>query len=168
LYNKIIELEQSVSVNEELKNNLTIQSSIIEVSEKTTEKQEVAIAKNLLQRAGLITYFDEIEPFIPSGSGARLINQEKNETSNLERETSNRIAVYPNPTSNEVNIAHNLNVENGKIMFEIYNMMGVMVINEVLSSTNNTIKVNNLKSGVYFYSITQNNTSIKTDKLMVR
>jgi hypothetical protein len=168
LYNKIIELEQSVSVNEELKNNLTIQSSIIEVSEKTTEKQEVAIAKNLLQRAGLITYFDEIEPFIPAGSGARLMNEVENEISNFKLETSNKITVYPNPTSNEVNIAHNLNVVNGKIMFEVYNMMGVMVINEVLSSTNNTIKVNNLKSGIYFYSITQNNTSIKTDKLMVR
>ncbi|MCB9361485.1 MAG: T9SS type A sorting domain-containing protein [Flavobacteriales bacterium] len=168
LYDKMIELEQSSSIEEELKNNSTIQTSIIEVAELTTEKQEVAIARNLLLRAELTSYVDEIEPFIPSGAGARLINQEKNETSNLELETSNRISVYPNPTSNEVNIAHKLNVENGKIIFEVYNMMGLMVINEVLSSTNNTIKVNNLKSGVYFYNITQNNTTIKTDKLMVR
>ncbi|KAB2859469.1 MAG: T9SS type A sorting domain-containing protein [Flavobacteriales bacterium] len=42
------------------------------------------------------------------------------------------------------------------------------MLNENLTSTNNEVEINNLKSGVYFYTITQNNQTIKTDKLMVK
>lgn len=168
LYDKMILLEQSTSVEEELKNNSTIQTSIVEVAELTTERQEVAIARNLLQRAELTSYIDEIEPFIPPSSGARLMYEQETQASNLELETSNVISVYPNPASSEVNIAHNLSAKNGVIRFKVYNMLGKEVMSTTINSSSNTIELTTLKSGVYFYSISQNNNTIKTDKLIVR
>lgn len=167
LFTNIIELEQTVDPVQELATNPIKQQPIIEVAEAPVRKQESAMAEVMLKRAKLRNYQETIEELNFSGLGLRLMNQEE-ETSNLKLQTSNTITVYPNPTSNEVNITHNLNLENGKVTFKVYNMLGVEVLNENLTSTNNEVKINNLKAGVYFYTVTQNNQTIKTDKLMVR
>lgn len=168
LFTNIIELEQTADPVQELATNPIKQQPIIEVAESPVRKQESAMAEVMLKRAKLRNYQETIEDLIVGGSGLRLMNEEEQKTLNSKLSTSNSITVYPNPTSGEVNITHNLSIENGKVTFKVYSMLGVEVLNENLSSTNNEVKINNLKSGVYFYTITQNNQTIKTDKLMVR
>ncbi len=170
LYSNILTLKQTTDAIEELKTNTSIQQPVIEVAEMPIRKQETAMAEVMLKQAKLRNYQEPIEELNVVGSGLRLMNQneEDKKTSNLELLTLNSVNVYPNPTSGEVNITHNLNVENGKVTFKVYNMLGVEVLNENLSSTNHDVKLQNLQSGVYFYSITQNNQTIKTDKLVVR
>ncbi|MCC7332869.1 MAG: T9SS type A sorting domain-containing protein [Flavobacteriales bacterium] len=41
-------------------------------------------------------------------------------------------------------------------------------MNENINSSNTEVKLNNLKAGMYFYSVMQNNQTIKTEKVMVR
>jgi hypothetical protein len=166
LFTNIIELEQTADPIQELAQNPAKQQPIIEVAEAAQRKQETARAEVMLKRAKLRNYQETIE--VLNGSSLRLTNQEEQETLNSKLVTSNTITVYPNPTSNEVNITHNLNLENGKVTFKVYNMLGVEVLNENLTSTNNEVQLTNLKAGVYFYTVTQNNQAVKTDKLMVK
>lgn len=166
LYSSLLALEQSANFDEELRTNATLLQKITELADATDDSYEKSFAKTILKRAGLRNDLETIEMI--NLSSARLMNQEEIATSNSKLQTSNSITVYPNPTSGEVNITHNLNLENGKVNFKVYNMLGVEVLNENLTSTNNEVKINNLKSGVYFYTITQNNQTIKTDKLMVK
>jgi hypothetical protein len=167
LYSSLLELEQSSNFEEELKTNTSLLQNITELAETSENIYEKAIARTLLKRAGLRNDLETIE--ILNMSSARLMNQsEEDKIQNSALITHNTITVYPNPTSGEVNITHNLSLEKGKVMFKIYNMLGTEVLNENLTSTNNEVKINNLKSGVYFYTVTQNNQTIKTDKLMVR
>lgn len=167
LYSNIVQLEQATDAIEELKTNTSILQPVIEVAEMPIRKQETAMAEVMLKQAKLRNYQEPIEELNVGGSGLRLMKQEEKNQSAISYLQS-AITVYPNPTSNKVNITHNLNLENGKVTFKVYNMLGVEVINEYLNSTNNEVKVNTLKPGVYFYTITQNNQTIKTDKLMVK
>lgn len=167
LFTNMIALEQSTNPTQELALNLSKQQPIIEVAEATNRKQETAMAEVMLKRSKLRNYQETIEELNIGGSGLRLMNKEDEKQSSIFNLQS-AITVFPNPTSNEVNITHNLSLENGKVTFKVYNMLGVDVLNENLTSANNEVKINNLKSGVYFYTITQNNQTIKTDKLMVK
>lgn len=166
LYSSLLELEQSSNFEEELKTNTSLLQNITELAEISENTYEKAIARTLLKRAGLRNDLETIE--ILNISSARLMNQSEEDKTQNSALTQNTITVYPNPTSGEVNITHNLSFEKGKVMFKVYNMLGTEVLNENLTSTNNEVKINNLKSGVYFYTVTQNNQTIKTDKLMVR
>jgi len=163
----MIALEQTTNPKQELETNTNFQQPILEVADASIKKQETARAEVMLKRAKLRNYQETIEELNIGGSGLRLMKQEEKNQSAISYLQS-AITVYPNPTSNKVNITHNLNLENGKVTFKVYNMLGVEVINEYLNSTNNEVKVNTLKPGVYFYTITQNNQTIKTDKLMVK
>ncbi|HRN41478.1 MAG TPA: T9SS type A sorting domain-containing protein, partial [Vicingus sp.] len=165
LYSSLLALEQSANFDEELRTNATLLQKITELADATDDSYEKSFAKTILKRAGLRNDLETIEMI--NLSSARLMNHNE-ETQNSTFITQHSIAVFPNPTSGEVNITHNLNLENGKVNFKVYNMLGVEVLNENLTSTNNQVQLNNLKSGVYFYTITQNNQTIKTDKLMVK
>lgn len=165
LYSSLLALEQSANFDEELRTNATLLQKITELADATDDSYEKSFAKTILKRAGLRNDLETIEMI--NLSSARLMNHNE-ETQNSTFITQHSIAVFPNPTSGEVNITHNLNLENGKVNFKVYNMLGVEVLNENLTSTNNEVQLNNLKSGVYFYTITQNNQTIKTDKLMVK
>ncbi|MBE7441390.1 MAG: T9SS type A sorting domain-containing protein [Flavobacteriales bacterium] len=165
LYSSLLALEQSANFDEELRTNATLLQKITELADATDDSYEKSFAKTILKRAGLRNDLETIEMI--NLSSARLMNHNE-ETQNSTFITQHSIAVFPNPTSGEVNITHNLNLENGKVNFKVYNMLGVEVLNENLTSTNNEVQLNNLKSGIYFYTITQNNQTIKTDKLMVK
>ncbi|MCC7332874.1 MAG: T9SS type A sorting domain-containing protein [Flavobacteriales bacterium] len=169
IYDNIIQLEQTVSIEKELTTNATIQNDITEVADVQEKKKAKAIAEVLLKRGKLRANQEDIEALTLGSQGLRLANQvEQLTVGNQSLTATGTIRVFPNPTSGIVNVKHNFNIENGKITFTVYNMLGVEVMNENINSSNTEVKLNNLKAGMYFYSVMQNNQTIKTDKLMVR
>lgn len=76
---------------------------------------------------------------------------------------------YPNPVSSTVHIDYKLpaNVNNAKM--QISNLLGSTVKNIELTSNEGTasISVNDLKNGVYFYSLVINNSATVTRKFVV-
>lgn len=75
-------------------------------------------------------------------------------------------AAYPNPASNLFNIKLASNSTN--VAVRIFNILGEEVLEQNLITGLNTIDLDEFTSGVYFYSILQNNKAIETKKLVVR
>ncbi|MCA6362245.1 MAG: T9SS type A sorting domain-containing protein [Bacteroidetes bacterium] len=54
-------------------------------------------------------------------------------------------------------------------VFTLFNAQGQQVSSQVLTAQTGTLEIDiaNLSAGVYFWNITQNNSIVKTDKLIV-
>ena len=67
------------------------------------------------------------------------------------------ISIYPNPVSDKVH----LNLKNNHTYSaEVYDVNGKLVVKENLSSTNNSIHVENLSQGVYTVKLTENDKPV--------
>ncbi len=70
---------------------------------------------------------------------------------------------YPNPATTHFTVK---NKEATHII--IYNTLGIKVMEQKLSSNQNTIYRNNLANGLYFYSLNNNKTLIKSGKVLFK
>ena len=84
-------------------------------------------------------------------------------TNNFE---NNKLQLYPNPATNELNIQLQDSTTNYKVA--IYNTLGSMVFesNDQLSDNNNNINVSQLNSGIYFVKIIDNENKIYQKQLI--
>ena len=73
------------------------------------------------------------------------------------------ISVFPNPSSNNVNVVNNSNIA---LQFTLYNSLGEIVIEKALRSIKSTIDLSANPSGVYFYKVTSESSLIKTGKII--
>ena len=81
-----------------------------------------------------------------------------------EIETSLDLSVYPNPANDELNIS----ISENNTSISIFDIVGKNVSEMNLVNGNNTLNIENLNAGVYFYSIKRNGNVIETKKLVVR
>lgn len=83
----------------------------------------------------------------------------------VKKETS--IKVFPNPANDYVNVAITSNEENKKIA--IIDLLGKVVYsnNVVNDKVNLRVNTSNFLPGVYFVSVTANNKSIRTSKIVI-
>jgi len=81
-------------------------------------------------------------------------------------ETPITYSVYPNPVSNQLNI--NTATNGNTVQISLYNIMGEIVLKEILTDGMNTISVANLTNGIYFYSMIKNGEMVETKKLIIR
>lgn len=79
-----------------------------------------------------------------------------------DREAAAAVAVYPNPASNLLTVI----CETEGATIELYDLIGQLVLKAELSAQT-SLDVSELKSGTYFYKITEQQRLIKTDKLMI-
>lgn len=79
------------------------------------------------------------------------------------------LKVYPNPTTNVLNIEYVCNKEFTKNTLQISNIAGVHIKSIVLNSItgNETIDVSNLSSGVYFITLKSKNETISKQKFVI-
>jgi hypothetical protein len=87
----------------------------------------------------------------------------------LSQEATNKaIAVFPNPFSSSVTfrIADASQIRNCEL--RVYNVLGAEVITTPISKETTTLETAQLPSGVYFYKITGNGTTIQTGRLVSR
>ena len=84
-------------------------------------------------------------------------------TNNFE---NNKLQLYPNPATNELNIQLEDSTTNYKVA--IYTTLGSMVFEskDQLSDNNNSINVSQLNSGIYFVKITDNENKIYQKQLI--
>jgi hypothetical protein len=78
----------------------------------------------------------------------------------------NNIAVnaYPNPVNDILNIDLNTLPSNTKI--EVYNSIGELVLTQMLDQTNNTVKTQNLATGLYHVKMMSNGTLFYSQKII--
>jgi len=78
--------------------------------------------------------------------------------------------LYPNPATNQVSLDYALSDEKIKVNILIQNVLGGIVEEYQLSTTENKLKINttDLKPGVYFYTLLVDNKSIVTKKIIIK
>lgn len=74
---------------------------------------------------------------------------------NLDDFETNSIQIFPNPFLSNVTIINNNGIGN----LEVYSVLGQKITSFELNNGNNTINLNNLNSGVYFFKINSDNKS---------
>ncbi|MBW6482924.1 MAG: T9SS type A sorting domain-containing protein, partial [Vicingaceae bacterium] len=90
-------------------------------------------------------------------------NNETNATNTKE----NGITLYPNPANSQITVTHQLETKNGTVSLEIMDIMGRVLLNKTINNTNNNIDINQLSSGLYFFTVSQNGNVLESGKLVV-
>ncbi|MDR2835943.1 MAG: T9SS type A sorting domain-containing protein [Bacteroidales bacterium] len=88
-----------------------------------------------------IDYFNEIIKFFK--------NQWETEAISLNNFENEKISIYPNPTSNNINIR----TENENLLLEIFDIIGSKVFETHLNSLENNINISKLNKGIYLVKI---------------
>ncbi len=78
---------------------------------------------------------------------------------------ANSISVYPNPNSGILNINLTSELAHNSAL-EIYDVLGKLVVKQVLSNELNTINISNLNNGIYTYKVLNNSNIVKFGKLI--
>ncbi|MBL1233202.1 MAG: T9SS type A sorting domain-containing protein [Flavobacteriales bacterium] len=162
--NIAITLKQHPKQNNTLLTDSVLLQQVKDLANHPNENSAVASARALLVNLGLATYEETIEVVIPTGSTARLANEEE-ETNTINKDSF--VTVFPNPANDKLTISHNLTTKDGIISLEIMDVMGRVLMNKIINNTNNQIDINQLSSGLYFYNIIQNNKMVQSGKLVV-
>jgi hypothetical protein len=71
--------------------------------------------------------------------------------------------IYPNPTKDVITVKFGSNI--AKSNFELFDLQGKIVISVSIDETNNTIHLNQLPNGIYFYKISADGKSLQTGKI---
>ena len=162
--NIAIALKQHPKQSKALLADSLLLQQVKDLANQPNENSAVAAARALLVNLGLATYEETIEVVIPTGSKARLANQE-NESSTSNNDSF--VKVFPNPANDNLTISHNLETKNGTISLEIMDVMGRVLLNNTINNTNHQIDISQLASGLYFYNIIQQDKMIQSGKLVV-
>lgn len=162
--NIAITLKQHPKQSKALLADSLLLQQVKDLAHQPNENSAVAAARALLVNLGLATYEETIEVVIPTGSKARLANQE-NESSTSNNDSF--VKVFPNPANDNLTISHNLETKNGTISLEIMDVMGRVLLNNTINNTNHQIDISQLASGLYFYNIIQHDKMIQSGKLVV-
>ena len=83
----------------------------------------------------------------------------KNQSINL------AIAAYPNPTTDYLTLSLS-NIELSNLNFQLFDISGKLIENRKITSTTETIRMENLPSAGYFLKVIQNNKEVKIFKII--
>ena len=78
----------------------------------------------------------------------------------------NNIRIFPNPCSNILNI-NSSSLSYTPQAIKLYDVLGNCQMEEILQTENTTLNISLLSSGIYFYSITNNNSIITKGKIQI-
>jgi len=76
------------------------------------------------------------------------------------------VQIYPNPMGQTTTILLSNMDDLNTVEFRLYNVIGVEVMQEKISSVSSTIETGHLQSGVYIYRVTGNGKVLQTGKLV--
>ena len=80
--------------------------------------------------------------------------------------TKSNIIIYPNPFSTFTTITLNDLAKTNNVEIKMYNVLGEVVLSEMLSKQSNTFETSQLPSGIYIYKIISNNNIIQSGRLI--
>ena len=84
--------------------------------------------------------------------------------------SSASLKVFPNPADDNVTLSYTRNSLNGKGSIELYNMLGAKVYSQQVDNMDGTITISteNLKAGLYFYSLNDGGQSTRPGRLTIK
>lgn len=103
----------------------------------------------------------DIQNIQPSFSRVANIAQVHTEQTNVSA------SVYPNPTHKDITITYTKGDANEAAVFEVYNMLGELVLNQTLTENKTTLSLSDLSNGIYIYFIKQDGITLQTNKLVL-
>ena len=164
LNSTIIDLKQTSTT---LNTNPTAKQSTENIAQLTTATKEKSAAEAMLVFEQFLTYQEVFEPIVPIGNSNRVAPPntvtlvDKNYTFNL-------VSVYPNPANSDFTVSYNLNT-NKDALFILYEIAGKEVMRKTIINAVGEMKLSTrkLNAGVYFYSVSMDNTIIMQDKLVI-
>lgn len=111
------------------------------------------------------TIFDETNPNI---STSFYFSVTASANVGIQNYNTNTLSAYPNPAKNYVTI--NYTISNSPAKLVIRNLVGAIIFTQNINPADSKVKISlsNFKTGVYFYSIEQNNKALLTKKLIVK
>ena len=109
----------------------------------------------------------------PSDTISVTVNYTANVASGIISGTPSAIDIanaYPNPASGSTTIKYSLPKNNTNARLIIRDCLGILIMDEPLAGNTGKMSVdlNELREGIYFYSVIVNNTAICTRKLVVK
>ncbi len=78
----------------------------------------------------------------------------------------NQVLVYPNPFINSINIQLADDLEISNCFLKLYDVSGNELINKNIRNHSTTLETSKLRSGVYYFNVTNNGQSIQSGKLI--
>lgn len=82
-----------------------------------------------------------------------------------DHQISLNLQAYPNPTTDYLTLNIG-NAELSTLNFQLYDTSGKIIAAKKISSTTETIRMENLPSATYFLKVTNNNQEVKTFKII--
>ena len=76
------------------------------------------------------------------------------------------ISIYPNPASDYVSISVPANIASANTTLEVTDAVGKLVMTETISRDITTLRLTELKEGVYFFKVITNNQPVKVGKVV--
>jgi hypothetical protein len=76
------------------------------------------------------------------------------------------ISIYPNPASDYVNIAVPASLASANTSVEVTDALGKLVIKETINTDVTTLRITELKEGIYFFKVISNNQTVKVGKVV--
>jgi hypothetical protein len=76
------------------------------------------------------------------------------------------ISIYPNPASDYVSIAVPANLVSANTSVELTDALGKLVMKETINTDVTTLRITELKDGVYFLKVISNNQTVKVGKVV--
>jgi hypothetical protein len=77
------------------------------------------------------------------------------------------ITVYPNPANDQVNIEIGNYNGNKELLIEIFDYTGKSIFSILSSKSLNSINIESLRSGIYFYRVSKDGNIFKSDRFVV-
>ena len=87
-------------------------------------------------------------------------------TVSIDEVTADQLLIYPNPTSDQLNLLLSEQRIEGDLNYVICNSVGAVVSRGTVLDTRTTINVESLTTGLYFIQILQNNNLIFNQKII--
>ena len=77
--------------------------------------------------------------------------------------SQNPIIIYPNPANESITISGLTEITK----FRLFDVLGKVIMEKETSFTDTTIELNNISSGLYFYSLSNQKQVLKSGKIIV-
>ena len=85
----------------------------------------------------------------------------------IKEDIAESIVMFPNPTKGDTTLALRLkNISSGNITYQLVNRQGQLLFSDEISSNSTVIPTTNLNSGIYFLTVKDNQSFIKTLKII--
>ena len=147
-------------------------SLVFAVKTSTAQQAAVAVGGNASGSGGYVSYSVGQIDFTTNTGPNGYVNQGVQQTYEIkvvlgieEEQINLDVQVYPNPTTSNLT----LNVgqhELTNLEFQVLDMLGKIIENKKITSTIETIEMDNLPDATYFLTVIYNEQSIKTFKII--